>query len=37
MELLTSLPGPDVLIGLDVLLKCRLFVDGPGKWFKIEF
>jgi hypothetical protein len=32
-------PGPscDVLIGMDVLLGCKLIVDGPGRQFTIEF
>src|SRR5205823_6463261 len=27
----------DALIGLDVLLGCKLFLDGPGGWFSLEF
>jgi hypothetical protein len=32
-------PGPscDVLIGMDVLVNCRLTVDGPRGFFTIEF
>jgi hypothetical protein len=32
-------PGPtcDVLIGMDVLLDCKLLVDGPGRQFSLEF
>src|SRR5262249_49665083 len=32
-------PGPpcDVLIGMDVLMGCKLIVDGPGKQFTFEF
>jgi hypothetical protein len=32
-------PGPscDVLIGMDVLLGCKLIVDGPGRQFTVEF
>jgi hypothetical protein len=37
LELPTSLPGVDVLIGLDVLLTCKLIVDGPGGHFTLDF
>jgi hypothetical protein len=32
-------PGPscDVLIGMDVLLHCKLIVDGPGGAFSLEY
>jgi hypothetical protein len=32
-------PGPscDVLIGMDILMGCKLTVDGPGMSFAIEF
>ncbi len=32
-------PGPscDVLIGMDVLLGCKLIVDGPGQQFTLQF
>jgi hypothetical protein len=32
-------PGPscDVLIGMDVLMGCKLIVDGPGQRFTLEF
>lgn len=32
-------PGPscDVLIGMDVLMHCRLTVDGPRGYFTVEF
>lgn len=32
-------PGPtcDVLIGMDVLMHCKLVVDGPRKLFSVEF
>jgi hypothetical protein len=32
-------PGPscDVLIGMDVLIGCKLIVDGPGGQFTVEF
>ncbi|HZY90040.1 MAG TPA: hypothetical protein VFE78_34785 [Gemmataceae bacterium] len=36
-ELATVLPDADVLVGLDVLLGCRLTLDGPGRWFTLEF
>jgi hypothetical protein len=36
-ELATLLPDTDVLIGLDVLLTCKLFLDGPGRQFTLEF
>ncbi len=37
MELTTVLPDVDVLIGLDVLLRNKLLLDGPGGLFKLEF
>jgi hypothetical protein len=36
-ELAAALPDVDVLVGLDVLLQCRLTLDGPGRWFTLEF
>jgi hypothetical protein len=36
-ELATLLPDADVLIGLDVLLTCKLLLDGPGRLFTLEF
>jgi hypothetical protein len=36
-ELTTALPDTDVLIGLDVLLGCRLLLDGPGRQFTLDF
>jgi hypothetical protein len=32
-------PGPscDALVGMDVLLRCKLIVDGPGGFFTLEF
>jgi hypothetical protein len=36
-ELTTSLTDADVLIGLDVLLECKLVLDGPGRCFTLEF
>jgi len=29
--------GVDVLIGLDLLIACRLVVDGPARLFTLEF
>jgi hypothetical protein len=37
MELPTTLPNLDVLIGLDVLLTTRLLLDGPGRQFVLDF
>jgi hypothetical protein len=36
-ELAVPLPDADVLIGLDVLLTCKLILDGPGRQFTLEF
>jgi hypothetical protein len=36
MELPTGLPF-DVLIGLDVLRTCKMFLDGPGGQFTLDF
>jgi len=36
-ELAHPIPGVDVLIGMDVLLACRLIVDGPARQFALEF
>jgi hypothetical protein len=36
MELPVALPV-DVLIGMDILLGCRLLVDGPAKQFMLEY
>jgi hypothetical protein len=35
-ELVTPLPDTDVLIGLDVLLTCKLILDGPARQFTLE-
>jgi hypothetical protein len=35
-EFATPLPGVDVLIGLDLLLSCRLTLDGPAGTFALE-
>jgi hypothetical protein len=37
MELTTSLPMVEVLIGLDFLLGCRFLLDGPARRFSLEF
>ncbi len=37
MELIDPIPGVEVLIGLDILLDCRLLLDGPGRQFTLEF
>jgi len=37
MELTTVLPDVDVLIGLDVLLRNKLLLDGPAGLFMLEF
>jgi hypothetical protein len=37
MEFTSALPKIEVVIGLDVLLKCRLVVDGPAGHFALEF
>jgi hypothetical protein len=37
MELPAALPTIDVLVGLDVLLRCRLELDGPGRNFTLDF
>ena len=36
MELPSGLPA-EVLIGMDVLLSCKLLLDGPDLQFAIEF
>lgn len=36
-ELTTTLTNVDVLVGLDVLLGCRLFLDGPARQFTLDF
>jgi hypothetical protein len=37
MEMPSPIPGVDVLIGLDVLLDCKLLLDGPARSFTLEF
>ena len=36
-ELTATLLDADVLVGLDVLLGCRLLLDGPGRQFTLDF
>lgn len=36
MELPGSVPGVDVLVGLDVLLRYKLLLDGPAKQYTLE-
>jgi hypothetical protein len=35
-ELAAHLPDADVLIGLDILLTCKLILDGPGRTFTLD-
>jgi hypothetical protein len=37
MELVDPPPDVEVFIGLDILLDCRLFLDGPGRQFTLDF
>jgi hypothetical protein len=37
MELSDPIPGVEVLIGLDILLACRVVLDGPGRQFTLDF
>jgi hypothetical protein len=37
MELAPPIPGVEVLLGLDVLLTGKLFLDGPARLFAVEF
>lgn len=37
MELPSPIPGVDVLIGLDILLDCKMLLDGPARRFTLEF
>jgi hypothetical protein len=37
MELIDPPPDVEVLIGLDILLDCRLLLDGPARQFTLEF
>jgi hypothetical protein len=36
-ELAVVLPDLDVLVGLDVLLECKLLLNGPGRRFMLKF
>jgi hypothetical protein len=36
-ELTTTLPNIDMLIGMDILLDCKLLLDGPARRFVLEF
>ncbi|HEV3235484.1 MAG TPA: aspartyl protease family protein [Gemmataceae bacterium] len=36
-ELSAVLTDADVLIGLDVILQCRMIVDGPARFFSLDF
>jgi hypothetical protein len=36
-ELTTTIPQIDMLIGMDVLLDCKLLLDGPARRFTLEF
>jgi hypothetical protein len=36
-ELAIALADADVLIGLDVLLECKLLLDGPARQFSLDF
>lgn len=36
-ELTAEVPDVDVLIGMDVLLGCKLLLDGPARQFALEF
>src|SRR5262249_20235791 len=37
MNLPQPIPGVEALVGLDVLLGCRLFLDGPNRKFSLDF
>ena len=37
MELPAQIPGIEVLIGMDILLDCKLLLDGPARQFTLEF
>jgi hypothetical protein len=36
-QFLTPPPDLDVLVGLDIILQCELYVSGPGRWFRLTF
>jgi hypothetical protein len=37
MELPLALANVDVLIGMDILLGCRMLLDGPARQFTLDF
>jgi hypothetical protein len=37
MEMPSPIPGVEILVGMDVLLDCKLFLDGPARRFTLEF
>jgi hypothetical protein len=37
MEMPSVIPGVEVLVGMDILLDCRLLLDGPARQFTLEF
>jgi hypothetical protein len=37
MEVPSPIPGVEVLIGLDILLDCKMLLDGPARQFTLEF
>jgi hypothetical protein len=37
MEMPGPIPGVEVLIGLDILLDCKMLLDGPARQFMLEF
>ena len=37
MEMSETIPGLEALIGLDILLQCKLLLDGPARTFTLEF
>ncbi|HVS39192.1 MAG TPA: aspartyl protease family protein [Gemmataceae bacterium] len=37
MEMPSPIPGVEVLIGLDILLDCKMLLDGPARWLTLDF
>ncbi len=37
MELAQPIPNVEMLIGMDIILLCKLLIDGPGGSFVLEF
>jgi hypothetical protein len=37
LELANPIPGVDVLVGMDVILTCKMMVDGPVGQFTLDF